>query len=125
MKKRQPDEADLLASTVEIDARTATPYVINNNGPNAFHVRMTPERVLVCDPDVPLEHGCLVVVEIEASAGTSYSPGTPETKHPARAKTLTVATESGLSWQGPREEVFRVTWEHLKRPFDKRGDPSA
>ena len=25
----------------------------------------------------------------------------------------------------PREEVFRVTWEHLKRPFDKRGDPSA
>jgi hypothetical protein len=116
MKKRQPDEADLLASTVEIDARTATPYVINNNGPNAFHVRMTPERVLVCDPDVPLEHGCLVVVEIEASAGTSYSPGTLETKHPA---------ESGLSWQGPREEVFRVTWEHLKRPFDKRGDPSA
>ena len=114
MKKRQPDEADLLARAVEIDAKTGVPYVTNENGPNAFNVRMTPERMLVCDPDVPLKHGCLVVVEV----GSSYFPGTLETKHPTRARMLTVMTEAGMRLRRtPRGEVFRVTWEHLRRPF--------
>ena len=114
MKKRQLTEADLLAAAVEIDAKTGVPYVTNENGPNAFNVRMTPQRMLVCDPDMPLEHGCLVVVEV----GSSYFPGTLETKHPTRARMLTVMTEAGMRLRRtPRGEVFRVTWEHLRRPF--------
>jgi hypothetical protein len=104
-----------MSKRVEIDARTATPQVVNRIGPNGFHVRMTPQRTLVCDPDVPLEPGCMVVVEVEASTGTIYFPGTLKTKHPARAKTLDVMTEVGMRLRRtPREEVFRVTWEHLK-----------
>jgi len=61
-----------------------------------------------------LEHGCLVVVEV----GSSYFPGTLETKHPTRARMLTVMTEAGMRLRRtPRGEVFRVTWEHLRRPF--------
>jgi hypothetical protein len=110
--KRKP-AAVLPASAVEIDAKTATSFIVND-GPDAFRVRMTPWRMLICDPDVPLEHGCMVVVENEGRTETTYAPGTLTTKHPERAKTLTVATETGLSWQGPREDVFRVTWEHTR-----------
>jgi len=50
--------------------------------------------------------------------GSSYFPGTLETKHPTRARMLTVMTEAGMRLRRtPRGEVFRVTWEHLRRPF--------
>ena len=50
----------------------------------------------------------LVVVEIEASTGASYFPGTLTTKHPDRAKTLDVMTEIGMPVRRtPRDMVYR------------------
>jgi len=120
----KPKPAAVPKHEVEIDASTAVPYVVNVDGPNTFRVMMTPLRMLICDPDAPLEHGCMVVVEVEGLTETRYCPGTLTTKHPERAKRLTVATEAGLDWRGRREDVFRVTWEHLRSrhlPFQDWG----
>jgi hypothetical protein len=52
MTKRPKDGADLLTPTSRDDKAIV---VINDAGPNAFQVKMSPTRLLICDPDAPLE----------------------------------------------------------------------
>jgi hypothetical protein len=64
----------------------ANGVVVPKVGRRAFYVDDRQGRFLLCDPDVLLTHNC----RLASKVGSQWIVGTCKTKHPERAKGVTV-----------------------------------